>query len=37
MLEMTVAPRRSTSRLSCQIVIDDALHGLRVQLPETQY
>ena len=37
MLEMTAAERRSTSRLSCQIVIDDSLHGLRVQLPEHQY
>ena len=37
MLDMTAAERRSTSRLSCQIVIDDSLHGLRVQLPEHQY
>ncbi len=37
MLDMTAAERRGTSRLSCQIVIDHTLHGLRVQLPERQY
>lgn len=37
MLEMTAAERRPTSRLSCEIVLDDALDGLVVHLPETQY
>lgn len=37
MLEMTAAPRQATSRLSCQIVLSPALHGLVVQLPPTQY
>lgn len=37
MLEMTAAPRRPTSRLSCQIVLGEALDGLSVGLPETQY
>jgi 2Fe-2S ferredoxin len=37
MLEMTAAPRRPTSRLSCQIALDDDLDGLTVTLPETQY
>ena len=37
MLEMTAAPRRVTSRLSCQIGLDESLDGLVVQLPPTQY
>lgn len=37
MLEMTAEPRRPTSRLSCQIDLDDALDGLTVELPTTQY
>ena len=37
MLEMTAAERRPGSRLSCQIVISDALHGLCAQLPQNQY
>lgn len=37
MLEMTASPRQPTSRLSCQIVLDESLSGLVVQLPETQY
>jgi 2Fe-2S ferredoxin len=37
MLEMTAAPRQSTSRLSCQIELTPALDGLVVQLPPTQY
>ena len=37
MLEMTAAPRRPTSRLSCQIDLSDALDGLTVELPATQY
>ncbi|HWI70985.1 MAG TPA: 2Fe-2S iron-sulfur cluster-binding protein [Baekduia sp.] len=36
MLEETAAPRRSCSRLSCQIELDDATDGLVVHLPETQ-
>lgn len=37
MLEMTAAPRQATSRLACQIVLDDSLDGLTAKLPETQY
>jgi ferredoxin, 2Fe-2S len=37
MLEMTAAPRRSTSRLSCQIALDGDLDGLTVTMPDTQY
>jgi ferredoxin, 2Fe-2S len=37
MLEMTAAPRQATSRLSCQIVLDDSLDGLTAILPDTQY
>ena len=37
MLEMTAAPRRPTSRLSCQIALVGAFDGLTVTLPSTQY
>jgi 2Fe-2S ferredoxin len=37
MLEMTAAPRRPTSRLSCQIALDADLDGLVVTMPDTQY
>jgi 2Fe-2S ferredoxin len=37
MLEMTAAERRPGSRLSCQITLVDALDGLVVTLPATQY
>jgi 2Fe-2S ferredoxin len=37
MLEMTASPRQPNSRLSCQIVLDESLDGLRVQLPPSQY
>ncbi|MFM7706057.1 MAG: ferredoxin, partial [Rubrivivax sp.] len=37
MLEMTASPRRPESRLSCQIVMQSALDGLTVRLPESQY
>jgi 2Fe-2S ferredoxin len=37
MLEMTAAPQRPTSRLSCQIALDESLAGLVVQLPDSQY
>jgi ferredoxin, 2Fe-2S len=37
MLEMTAAPRQHTSRLSCQIALDEGLSGLVVQLPPNQY
>ena len=37
MLEMTASERRPGSRLSCQIELDDALDGLTVELPPTQY
>jgi len=37
MLDSTAAERRPGSRLSCQIVVSDALDGLIVHLPERQY
>jgi ferredoxin, 2Fe-2S len=37
MLEMTAAPREATSRLSCQIDLDERLDGLTVRLPVSQY
>jgi 2Fe-2S ferredoxin len=36
-LEFTAAERRASSRLSCQIPLGDALDGLTVDLPSTQY
>jgi ferredoxin, 2Fe-2S len=37
MLESAAAERKPTSRLSCQIEMSNALDGLIVHLPETQY
>src|SRR5262245_34971874 len=37
MLEMTASPQQPTSRLSCQITLDESLDGLVVQLPDKQY
>jgi 2Fe-2S ferredoxin len=37
MLEFTAVPRSPDSRLSCQIVLTDALDGMTVDLPATQY
>ena len=37
MLEVTSSERRPSSRLGCQITISEALDGLVVRLPETQY
>ena len=37
MLEMTASPQQPSSRLSCQITLDESLEGLVVQLPEKQY
>ena len=37
MLDSTAAEVRPTSRLSCQIEMSDALDGLIVHLPKTQY
>jgi 2Fe-2S ferredoxin len=36
MLEFTVAPRRETSRLSCQLIVTSELNGLVVYVPEAQ-
>jgi 2Fe-2S ferredoxin len=36
LLDGTVAPRRPTSRLSCQIRLSEALDGLRVAMPDRQ-
>lgn len=37
LLESAACPVRPTSRLSCQIEMSDALDGLVVRLPESQY
>jgi 2Fe-2S ferredoxin len=37
MLEFTAAPRRPNSRLSCQVVLTEALVGLTVDLPANQH
>ena len=37
MLDMTAAERQPTSRLSCQIVLEEAFEGFVAKLPETQY
>ena len=37
MLDAVVAERKAGSRLSCQIVVDAALDGLVVHLPDAQY
>ncbi|MEV5981386.1 2Fe-2S iron-sulfur cluster-binding protein [Streptomyces sp. NPDC052114] len=36
LLDFTAAPRRSTSRLSCQLPVTEAMEGLTVHLPERQ-
>lgn len=36
MLDATAVPRRPNSRLSCQIILTNALDHLRVTLPATQ-
>ena len=37
MLEFTAREKKAGSRLSCQINVTDALNGLVVHLPESQY
>jgi ferredoxin, 2Fe-2S len=37
MLDMTAEPRQTTSRLSCQIVATQAMDGMEISLPQTQY
>jgi 2Fe-2S ferredoxin len=37
MLEFTAAERRPNSRLSCQLVLGEALEGMTVDLPATQH
>lgn len=37
MLECTSSERRPNSRLSCQIVMNPALDGIVIHLPEAQY
>jgi 2Fe-2S ferredoxin len=37
MLEFTASPRRTNSRLSCQIELGESLDGLAVELPESQH
>lgn len=36
MLTMTVSERRPNSRLSCQIILDPAIDGMTVDVPERQ-
>ena len=37
MLEFVASPRQANSRLSCQLTLADALDGLTVDLPASQY
>jgi len=37
MLEAVAAELRPESRLSCQILLTETLHGLVVHLPDRQY
>lgn len=37
MLDFVAAPRQAGSRLSCQITMSEALDGLTVELPGSQY
>jgi 2Fe-2S ferredoxin len=37
MLEAAASERKPTSRLSCQITVTEALDGIVVHLPETQF
>jgi len=37
MLEFIASPRQANSRLSCQVTLTDALDGLTVDLPASQY
>lgn len=37
MLDFTAEPRRANSRLACQVHLTDALDGLTVDLPQSQY
>jgi len=37
MLDFAAVARQANSRLSCQITLTEALHGMQVDLPETQY
>jgi 2Fe-2S ferredoxin len=37
MLEFSVSETRANSRLSCQIIVGDALNGLVVRMPEAQF
>ena len=36
MLDFTAAPRQANSRLSCQIQMSDALHGIAVRIADPQ-
>lgn len=37
MLDYAASPRQPNSRLACQIQLTDALQGMQVDLPATQY
>jgi 2Fe-2S ferredoxin len=37
LLDATASPRRAESRLSCQIPMSEALDGIRLYVPESQY
>jgi ferredoxin, 2Fe-2S len=37
LLDATASPRRTTSRLSCQLTMSEALDGMRLYIPATQH
>jgi 2Fe-2S ferredoxin len=37
MLDFAACARQANSRLSCQIVLTDAMHGMQIDLPASQY
>jgi 2Fe-2S ferredoxin len=37
MLDFAACTRQANSRLSCQIVLTDAMHGMQIDLPASQY
>ena len=37
MLENVAAERKSTSRLACQITLDDTMNGLSITIPDRQF
>jgi ferredoxin, 2Fe-2S len=37
LLDVVASERKANSRLSCQLILSDALDGMRVSIPEAQY